>query len=35
VVESTFVAEARWLPELDVKRRVEGDHLWLKLVYQL
>jgi hypothetical protein len=35
VGESTFVAEARWLPEFDVKRRVEGHHLWLKLVYQL
>lgn len=31
---STFVAEFRWLPELDVQRRVKGDFLWLKLVYQ-
>jgi hypothetical protein len=30
----TFVAEARWLPELDVRRRLEGDFFWLKLVYQ-
>lgn len=32
--ENTFVAEARWLPELDVRRRLEGDFFWLKLVYQ-
>ena len=32
--ESAFVAEARWLPELNTKRRLEGDFFWLKLVYQ-
>lgn len=32
--ENTLVAEARWLPELDTKRRLEGDFFWLKLVYQ-
>ena len=32
--KSTFVAELRWLPELDVKRRLEGDYIWLKLVAQ-
>jgi hypothetical protein len=34
VGDDTFVVEARWLPEIDVKRRVEGDYVWLKLVYQ-
>jgi hypothetical protein len=34
VGENTLVAEARWLPELDTKRRLEGDFFWLKLVYQ-
>lgn len=32
--ESTLVAEARWLPELDTKRRLEGDFYWLKIAYQ-
>ena len=32
--DDTFVAELRWLPELDVKSRLEGDYVWLKLVYQ-
>ena len=32
--DETLVAELRWLPELDVKNRVEGDYIWLKLVYQ-
>ena len=32
--ENTLVAEARWLPELETKRRLEGDFFWLKLVYQ-
>jgi len=30
----TFVAELRWLPELDVSNRLKGDYVWLKLVYQ-
>ena len=34
VGENTLVAEARWLPELETKRRLEGDFLWLKLAYQ-
>lgn len=34
VDESTFIIEARWLPELDTKNRVEGDYFWLKAVYQ-
>jgi len=32
--DSTFVTEARWLPELDTKNRLEGDYFWLKCVYQ-
>jgi hypothetical protein len=32
--ENTIIAEASWLPELDTKRRLEGDYFWLKLVYQ-
>lgn len=32
--EDTLVAEARWLPELETKCRLEGDFFWLKLVYQ-
>ncbi|WP_295431160.1 transporter [uncultured Thiodictyon sp.] len=30
----TFVAELRWLPELDVSNRLKGDYVWLKLVCQ-
>lgn len=32
--DNTFVAEARWLPEMDTRRRLEGDYFWLKMVYQ-
>jgi len=32
--EQNFVAELRWLPELETKNRLEGDYVWLKLVYQ-
>lgn len=32
--EDSLVAEARWLPELETKRQVEGDYFWVKLVYQ-
>lgn len=31
---ATLVAEARWLPELDTRRRLEGDFFWLKVAYQ-
>ena len=31
---STFIVEARWLKELDVDRRLEGDYFWLKFIYQ-
>jgi hypothetical protein len=33
--KQTLVAELRWLPELDVKNRLDGDYLWLKVVYQI
>lgn len=32
--KETLVAELRWLPELDVSRRLKGDYVWLKLAYQ-
>jgi hypothetical protein len=32
--EDTFAVELRWLPELDVERRLEGDYVWVKVVYQ-
>jgi len=32
--KETLVAELRWLPELDVQNRLEGDYVWLKVVYQ-
>jgi len=32
--EETFVIELRWLPELNVKNRLEGDYIWLKAIYQ-
>jgi hypothetical protein len=30
-----FVAEVKWLPELDVKNRLEGDYVWFKLAMQI
>jgi hypothetical protein len=32
--KNTFVAELRWLPETNVRNRLEGDYIWLKIVYQ-
>jgi len=32
--KQNFVAELRWLRELETKNRLEGDYVWLKLVYQ-
>lgn len=32
--DGTLVSELRWLPESDVERQLEGDYLWLKVVYQ-
>ncbi len=29
-----FVAELRWLAELDTDKRLKGDYVWLKLVWQ-
>jgi len=34
IENKTFLAELRWLKELDSTNRVEGDYLWLKLIYQ-
>jgi hypothetical protein len=31
--KQNFVAELRWLPELEAKNRLEGDYIWLKTVY--
>jgi len=30
----TLVTELRWLHETNVKNRLEGDYIWLKVVYQ-
>lgn len=32
--KQTLVAELRWLPETSVKNRLDGDYIWLKVVYQ-
>jgi hypothetical protein len=29
--EYDFVTEIKWLPELDVSKRMEGDYVWFKL----
>jgi len=29
-----LAAEVSWLPELDTEKRLEGDYIWMKLVYQ-
>ncbi len=34
VGNNTFVAEASWLPELETKNRLEGEHIWAKLAWQ-
>jgi hypothetical protein len=26
-----LLAELKWLPELDVEKRLEGDYVWFKL----
>jgi len=31
---TNFIAEFRWLKELDVNNRLKGDYFWLKLIYQ-
>ncbi len=32
--KQNLVTELRWLRELDTRNRLEGDYVWLKLVYQ-
>lgn len=34
VGENSLVTELRWLPELDTRRRLEGNYVWFKAVYQ-
>ena len=29
-----MIAEAKWLHEVETRRRLEGDYLWLKLVFK-
>jgi len=29
-----LVFEAKWLPELDTKNRLEGDYFWFKVAWQ-
>jgi len=29
----TILAEVKWLPEMDTRNRLEGDHVWFKLVW--
>jgi len=29
-----WVFEAKWLPESNVENRLEGDYVWVKVVYQ-
>jgi len=26
-----FAAEVKWLPELDVEKRIKGDYVWVKV----
>ena len=33
--QQSLVVELKWLPELDTKKRLEGDYTWLKVVYKL
>jgi hypothetical protein len=32
--QQSLVVELKWLPELDTKNRLEGDYIWLKMVYK-
>ena len=32
--KQSLVVELKWLPELDTKNRLEGDYIWLKMVYK-
>jgi hypothetical protein len=31
--DNTLVGEIRWMPELDTRRRLEGDYIWVKLAF--
>jgi hypothetical protein len=32
VGKTQVIAEVKWLPELDVDKRLEGDYIWFKVV---
>ena len=32
--QQSLAVELKWLPELDTKNRLNGDYLWLKMVYK-
>jgi|FrelakmetLWP11LW_1041352.scaffolds.fasta_scaffold181747_1 hypothetical protein len=32
--KQSLVFEVKWLPELDTKKRLEGDYIWLKMVFK-
>jgi hypothetical protein len=32
--QQKLILEVKWLPELDTKNRLQGDYLWLKMVYK-
>lgn len=32
--ENTLAAEVKWIPEHDTEKRLEGDGIWVKIVYQ-
>jgi len=34
VGESKLLLELKWLPELETKNRLNGDYIWLKMVYK-
>jgi hypothetical protein len=34
VGQSKLLLEFKWLPELDTKNRLNGDYIWLKMVYK-
>jgi hypothetical protein len=31
---NSLALEAKWLTELDTKKRLEGDYLWLRAAYK-
>jgi len=32
--KQALLFELKWLPELDTKNRLDGDYVWLKMVYK-